>query len=126
MEEKEKPKSKAGTIIGIVFIAFVLFFLASMWIPGYIQYRPKQFCSQAESDANTIAATIADYFSVAEHTDIARSDIEKRVSIDNPWTFTRCDDNFFIHVVDGSGKCPAEYQDKDPSWNAGIYTRSMF
>ena len=126
MEEKEKPKSKAGTIIGIVFVAFVLFFLASMWFPGAIQSRPKQFCAWAESDANNIAAAIADYFSVAEHNDIARSDIEKLVSIKNPWTFTRCDDNFFIHVVEESGECPAGYQDKDPSWNAGIYTRSMF
>jgi hypothetical protein len=126
MEEKEKLASKAGTIIGIVFIAFVLFFLASMWISGATQYRSKQFCSWAESDASNILAAIADYFAVAEHTEIARSDIEKQVDSRNPWTFARCGDNFFIYVVDGSGKCSAEYQEKDPGWNAGIYTRSMF
>lgn len=123
MDDKEKPKSKARTIIGIGFIAFVLFFLASMWLPGMIRYRPKQFCQRAESDANNIMAAIADYFSVAEHTDIARSDIEKRVSIINPWTFTRCGDNFYIHVVDQSGKCTDEIWQKHPNWNSNIYTR---
>ena len=126
MEDKEKPKSKVGTIIGMGLIAFVLFFLASMWFPGAIRYRPKQFCSQAEVDANNIAAAIADYFSVEKHTDIARSDIEELMSIDNPWTFTRCGNNFFIHVVDRSRECPAEYQLKDPNWNAGIYSISIF
>ena len=120
-----------------------------MYIPGYIRYRPKHFCSLAEAEANNILAAIADYFSVAEHTNINRDDIEKLVSIDNPWTFTRCGDNFYIHVVDRSGKClagkrnmdpdrkagifndqagncPAVTQYDDPNWNAGIYTRSIF
>lgn len=121
MEDKEKPKSKTGTIIGIGLMAFVLFFLASMWIPGLTRYRPKQFCQKAESEAHTIAAAIADYFSVAEHTDIARSDIEKLVLIDNPWTFFRCGDNFFIHVFDRSGKCPAGKQPKDPDEKTGLF-----
>lgn len=125
MDDKEKPKSKAGTIIGIGFTAFVLFFLASMWLPGQIRYRPKQFCQQAESDAKNIMAAIADYFSVEEHTDISRGDIEKQVSIDNPWTFTRCGDHFYIHVVDGSGKCPVEIQQKHPSWNSSIYSHKF-
>ena len=122
MEDNEKPKSKAGTIIGIGFILFVLFFLASMWIPGAIRYRPKQFCSQAEADANNIAAAIADYFSVASRDKIVREDIEKLLSIDNPWTFSRCGDNFYIHVVDGSGKCPIDIQQNHPDWNKSIYS----
>ena len=149
MEDKEKPRSKAGTIIGIGFLAFVLFFYVSMWLTGLVRYSPKHFCSVAESDANTVAAAIADYFSVAEHTDIARSDIEKLVSIVNPWTFTRRGDNFYVHVVDRSGECPAGRQNMDSgkkagifsdraaecpaaiqyndlNWNAGIYTKSLF
>ena len=83
------------------------------------------------------------------YSEIARSDIDKRVSTKNPWTFTRCGDNLYIHVVDRSGKCPAgkrnmdpdhrtgilndrvgncpaATQYDDPNWNDGIYTRSMF
>ncbi len=125
MEDKEKPKSKAGTIIGIGFMAFVLFFLASMWIPGLTGYRSKQFCQNARSDANNIMAAIADYFSVAEHTDIARSDIEKLVAIDNPWTFIRKGDEIYISVTDAKKNCPVEYQHSLPEWDRWVYTKVM-
>jgi hypothetical protein len=121
MEEEDKPKSKALRIFGLLFVIFVFLYLAII-IPSWPIYRPKSFCSRAEADANNIAAAIADYFSVAEHTDIERGDIEKVMFVDNPWTFTRCGDNFYINVIDRTGKCPAEIQNKDPNWNSNIYT----
>ena len=126
MEDKDKSKSKAGSFIGWGFLCLVLLVGFAMYWPSRIVYRPKSFCSRAENDANNIMAAISDYFADPKHLDITRDDIEQELGIDNPWTLTRCGDNFYIHVVDRTGKCPAEIQDKDPNWNAGTYTRSFF
>lgn len=95
----------------------------AVWRPARIVCRPKQFCNSVEQDADAIMVTIADYFSVVHRASIARENIEKRVSIGNPWTFVQCGDQFYIHIVDESGKCPAEIRQKHPNWNANIYTR---
>jgi hypothetical protein len=123
MEEKDQPKSKVPRIFGFIFILFVLIY-AAMIIPSWPTYRPKSFCSRAETDAGNIIAAIADFYSVPEQGDRipTRSDIEDIVYVDNPWTLTRCGDNFYINVVDRSGKCPAEYQNIYPEWNSNIYT----
>ena len=126
MEDKDKPKSKAPRIFGLIFVLFVLMYLA-IAIPSWPIYRPKRFCSRAETDANNIMAAICDLYSVSEHGERTptRSDIEDLVHVDNPWTLTRCGDNLYVHVVDRSGKCPAEYQNKYPEWNSNIYTRKF-
>ncbi len=53
MENNEKPKSKVGTIIGIVFIFFVLLYVAISY-PSMVAYRPLTFCSRVEYDAHQI------------------------------------------------------------------------
>ena len=121
MENKEDQKLKGKRIFYIILSIGIFLWLAIL-IPDLPIHAPSRFCSMTESDANNIAAAVSDYFSVAEHTDIARGDIEKLVSINNPWTFTRCGNNFYIHVIDRTGKCPAEYQNKDPNWNSNIHT----
>ena len=125
MEDTEKPKSKAPKIFGLIIVFLILIYLAII-IPSLPGYRTKEFCSRAEADANNIAAAIADYFANPLHVDITRDDIEQELWIDNPWTLTRCGDNFYIHVVDRTGKCPDEIQNKDADWNAGIYTKHLF
>jgi hypothetical protein len=125
MQNKEKANSKGNKSIVILLLALGLFILVVNFLPGQIRYRPKSYCSRVESDASNIAASIADHFSDPKHLDIKRNDIEAIVTIDNPWTFTRCGLGFFIHVVDRSGKCPVEYQNNRPEWNSGIYTLRM-
>ena len=121
MEDTEKPKSKAPKIFGLIIAILILSYLA-MVIPGLPGYRAKGFCASAEVDAQNIPAAIANYFANPRHVTITRGDIEKLVHIDNPWVFNICGDNLSIHVVDRTGKCPAEYQNADAGWNANIYT----
>ena len=123
MEEKDKPKSKALRIVGLLFVIFVFIYLA-INIFSWPIHRPETFCSWAEADANNIAAAITEYFSVPEHRGSIPGpiDIEKLVSIKNPWKLTTCGDDLYIHVIDRSGKCPVEFQNQYQEWNSNIYT----
>jgi hypothetical protein len=124
MENTEKSKSQARRIIVILVIFFALFLYLFLGYPGRVVFRPQTFCRQAEADANYIYSAISDYISVPEDRDVipTHGDIEMRVDIENPWRLTRCSDRFFIHVIDRSGKCPAEYQNQYQEWNSNIYT----
>ena len=67
--EQDTPKDSKSSSGGFwIFILFVIFILVAIKIPSYISYREKSFCTQAESDANTVASAIADYFSDPSHT----------------------------------------------------------
>ena len=123
MEDKEKPKSKVPRIFGLIVAILILLYLA-MVIPSIPRYRPKSFCSRAEADAHNIAAAMSEYYAGTKDSGIVPSqiDVEKLVDLKNPWKLTRCGDNYYIHVIDRTGKCPAEYQNADVGWNANIYT----
>ena len=127
MEEKEKSKLKFGDKIAIVFVCFLLFIGFGIWYPSWKGSIPKRICSRAETDAHKIAEAISDFYSVPEHNHPTptQSDIERFLDIKNPWKLTTCGDNFYIHVIDRTGKCPAEYQNTDPNWNSNIYTRKF-
>jgi hypothetical protein len=126
MDDKDKPKTKTYRIFGILFLFCVLLYLAISY-PSLFAYRPSTFCLRVEYDAYQIAAAMSAYFSVPEHRDSipTQNEIEKLVDIKNPWKLTKCGNNFYIHVVDRGGKCPAEIQNNDPNWNAGIYTSNF-
>jgi Tfp pilus assembly protein PilE len=101
--------------------------LAAIAIPNFIAYRNKTFCSRAESDANAIASAIADYFAIPTHTAIADADLQvggsKPVQLSGNNTFTIAATNpnsaITISVVDGSGRCPADYQTANPITTKG-------
>ena len=151
MEDKEKPKARTGPVLKIGLVAAALTFFMALYHPWDLwRHRQKYFCQKAENDANQIVAAMADYFAVPAHKSITKADIETNVSIDNPWTLTKCGDNYYIHVFDRSGKCPAgkkknaastrkaspiieqykkcgsETWGNAPNWNAGVYTISLF
>ncbi len=123
MDDKDKPKTKTYRIFGILFIFCVLLYLAISY-PSIFAYRPSTFCLRVEYDAHQIEEAMSAYFSVPEHRDSipTQLEIEKLVDIKNPWKLTKCSDNFYIHVIDLTGKCPDQIQSKDPDWNSNIYT----
>jgi type II secretory pathway pseudopilin PulG len=107
--------------------------LAAIAIPNFIAYRNKSFCSRVETDASNVAAAIADYFSIGAHTQTPSMD-----ELNNGQGFTFTGDNhggiagadpnlnITITVVDGSGRCPGEYQTRTPGWNgSGQFTKNV-
>jgi len=70
MLQKLRGNSQGFTLIELMIVIAIIGILAAIAIPNFIAYRNKAYCSAAESDANSVAATLADYFAVPENTSL--------------------------------------------------------
>jgi type II secretory pathway pseudopilin PulG len=108
--------------------------LAAIAIPNFIAYRNKAFCSAAESDANNIAAAIADYFAVPSRTSAphsnpvtaAPSGLGMELTNTNTGLVGQNVQAMTITVTDASGRCPTDYQQSVEGWDgSNVYTIVM-
>ena len=111
-----RRNQKGFTLIELMIVIAIIGILAAIAIPNFIEYRNKSFCSRAESDANSIAAALADYFAIPTHTTLptlgtAGGQLNVPLSGANTGSITGSTAAIVIQVTDGSGRCPQKYRD---------------
>ena len=123
--------SKGFTLIELMIVIAIIGILAAIAIPNFIAYRNKSFCTQTESDANSIAAAVADYFSIPSHVNTpAFTDLNggRGVTLSGlnttaaPTTLVGLNPevNVTITVADVSTRCPSEYKTAGQSTAVGV------
>ena len=126
MLQKLRSNSKGFTLIELMIVIAIIGILAAIAIPNFIAYRNKAYCSRAESDANSITAAIADYFSIPAHDSTpSLDDINITLSGNNTATIVGPISAIVVTVTDGSGNCPDNYQLMDEYWTSDVYTKKM-
>jgi type IV pilus assembly protein PilA len=135
LQKMTRTNEKGFTLIELMIVIAIIGILAAIAIPNFISYRNKAFCSGAESDADTIAAAISNYFAVPTHTalpTLAQVNITAN-SLSNKNTATlsgAANGVISITVTDASGRCPADYKAgktvalaPNGFWAGNIYTK---
>ena len=119
MIQKLRGNSEGFTLIELMIVIAIIGILAAIAIPNFIAYRNKSFCTAVESDANAIAAAVADYFSISVHVNaptIGQLNGGAGITLTgaNAGAIVSPGTNpnvvITITVTDGTSRCPTDYQ----------------
>ncbi|MCI5127394.1 MAG: prepilin-type N-terminal cleavage/methylation domain-containing protein [Candidatus Electrothrix sp. AUS3] len=152
----QKTSNEQGfTLIELMIVIAIIGILAAVAIPNFIAYRDKAYCSAAEKDANSIAATLASYFATPSNvsfstprflgvegdgngfpggagfspTGVKTKPIFSALSGENTAVIFGDIDELKITVNDGSNRCPDDYMtaQTNAGWDSttGKFTKEM-
>ena len=117
-----KQNEKGFTLIELMIVIAIIGILAAIAIPNFISYRNKTFCTRAESDGQSIAAAVADYFAIPSYVNTPSTSsattrflgvtLSGKSGAMNTVTVSGTDpnSNITILITDTSRRCPQAYR----------------
>jgi prepilin-type N-terminal cleavage/methylation domain-containing protein len=107
MLQKLRSNKEGFTLIELMIVIAIIGILAAIAIPNFIAYRNKAYCSQAESDAASVAAAIADFYSEPDNTAMVQeSDLSGLGDIS--YTLSGSASDLITITIPDPGNCPRD------------------
>ncbi len=126
IKTRSMETQNAFTLLELMIITAILAILLAIAISNFIHMRHKAYCTQAEQDADHVAAAIADYFGVPVRTQLPLLN-DLNLAIVNPVEIVGDPNTLItIRVTDRTSRCPLDYQSAHAQWDSNyVFTKTI-